>query len=365
MAGRKIVYGLIVAVTAYIGLMYDGPVPGTILAFELLLLVLMFVVSWVLKSGVSVSMETADNVVDCSERAKMMIFFRNRSFLPVSDAVLRVSVSNCLDDEYEEYDISLRAAAHSRMRIPFTFASTYCGVIRVSVELLQVYDYLRLFRRKKKVSGAGSCVVMPRLHEMQLTITEACRSFDSDSEEFDKNQAGDDPSEIFRVREYRQGDKLSRVHWKMSARLDQMMIKELSRPVSNSVGIYLDLRFRDIDEAQSVFELCYSLSMALLAQECPHRIFWCRKKDPIAFEEIVIRTPEDLTEGMGRLLTFGKRETELLWDAFRTSHPQLAVHRMIAITCMDPVKDMTEFLVPDQMNKSVLTIDQLDDLIEI
>ena len=75
--------------------------------------------------------------------------------------------------------------------------------------------------------------------------------------------------------------------------------------------------------------------------------------------------PEDLTEGMGRLLTFGKRETELLWDAFRTSHPQLAVHRMIAITCMDPVKDMTEFLAPDQMNKSVLTIDQLDDLIEI
>ena len=365
MIGRKIIYVLIVLITAYIGLMYDGPVPGTILAFELLLFLLLFLVSWVLKRGVTVSMDTVDNVVDSRERAKMMILFQNRSPLPLSDAVLRVSVSNCLDDEYEEYEINLRGAAHGRMRIPFTFSSTYCGVIKVSLESLVIYDYLRLFARKKKIRGMGSCVVMPRLHEMQITVTEACRNFDSDSEEFDKNNPGDDPSEIFRVREYRQGDKLSRVHWKLTARLDTMMIKEMSRPVSNSVGIYLDLRFQDIDQAQAVFELCYSLSMALLAQECPHRIYWCKKAEPIAFEELKIRTPEDIIEGMGKLLTTGRRTQNLHWDAFRNAHPQLAIHRMIAITCMDPVSDMAEFLASDQMIKSVLTIDQMNELIEI
>lgn len=365
MAGRKIIYVLIILITSYIGLMYDGPVPGTIVAFELLLFLLMFAVSWILKKGVSVSLETADNVVDSRERARMMIVFQNRGPLPVSDAILRVSVSNCLDDEYEEYEVNLRAAARSRMRIPFTFSSSYCGVIRVSMESLTVYDYLRFFSRRKKVKGTGSCVVMPKLHEMQLAVTEACRNYDSDSDEYDKNKAGDDPSEIFRFREYRQGDKMSHVHWKMSARLDTMMIKELSRPVSNSVGIYLDLRFQDIDQAQAVFELCYSLSMALLAQECPHRMYWCKRADPITFEEMMIRTPEDIIEGMGRLLTTGRREKELYWEAFRNAHPQMAIHRMIAITCMDPVKDMAEFLTPDQMIKTVLTIDQLHDLIEI
>jgi len=365
MVGRKLTYILMVLITAYIGLMYDGPVPGVLLAFEVLLFVLLYVISWILGKSVSVSVSVVDSVVDSMERAKTMIVFQNRSWLPVSDAVLKVEVSNCLDEESEEYEINLRAPAKGKVRIPFTYASTYCGVVRAEFGELHVYDYLRLFRRKKKVHKVTECVIMPKLHEMQLVITEACRNFDSDSEEFDKNKPGDDPSEIFQIREYRQGDKMSRVHWKMTARLDTMMIKELSRPVSNSVGIYLDLRFRDIDEAQAVFELCYSLSMSMLAQECQHRIYWCKGADPISFEELIIRNPEDIIEGMSKLLTNGKKNEILGWDAFRNAHPQLAVHRMIAITCMDPEQDMTEFLEPDHMIKSVLTIDAIHELTEI
>ncbi len=365
MIGRKLTYILMVLITAYIGLMYDGPVPGMLLAFELLLFVLLFAVSLFLARSARIAVNVIDSVVDSQERAKIMIVFQNNSFLPISDAMLKVRLSNCLDDESEEYEMNLKAPAYGKVRVPFTYSSSYCGVVRVEFLELHIFDYLRLFRRKQKVDKVSECVIMPKLHEMQLVITEACRNFDSDSDEFDKNKPGDDPSEIFQLREYRQGDKMSRVHWKMTARLDTMMIKELSRPVSNSVGIYLDLRFRNIDEAQAVFELCYSLSMSMLAQECQHRIYWCKASDPISFEELVIRNAEDIIEGMSKLLTHGRKNEILGWDAFRSAHPQLAVHRMIAITCMDPEQDMTEFLAPDHMIKSVLTIDAIHELTEI
>ncbi len=365
MIGRKLTYILMVVITAYIGLMYDGPVPGVLLAFELLLFVLLYAASWLLSKSVSVSVDVIDSVVDSMERAKIMLTFRNRGFWPVSDAVLKVNLSNCLDDESEEYEISFCAPSKGTVKIPFTYASSYCGVIRAEFNELQIFDYLRLFRRRKKMHKVTECVIMPKLHDMPLVITEACRNFDSDSDEFDKNKPGDDPSEIFQLREYRQGDKMSRVHWKMTARLDTIMIKELSRPVSNSVGIYLDLRFRNIDEAQAVFELCYSLSMSLLAQECQHRIYWCKASNPISFEELIIRSAEDIIEGMSKLLTHGRKNDILGWSAFRSAHPQLAVHRMLAITCMDPEQDMTEFLEPDHMIKSVLTIDAIHELTEI
>ena len=53
---------------------------------------------------------------------------------------------------------------------------------------------------------------MPHLLGLQVAVTDACRNLDSDSEEDDKHNAGDDPSGICQIREFRQGDKMSRVH---------------------------------------------------------------------------------------------------------------------------------------------------------
>ena len=95
-------------------------------------------------------------------------------------------------------------------------------MIKISFERIVVFDYLRLFQRKKTISAQAECVVMPHLLDLQVAVTDACRNFDSDSEEYDKHNAGDDPAEIYQIREFRQGDKMSRVHWKMTARLDYL-----------------------------------------------------------------------------------------------------------------------------------------------
>ena len=366
MAGRKLIYLLLMAITAYIGLMYDSTVPGMVLAFELLLFILLFILSFFLTSGVEIHTDSAsDGVVETGDKAKILFTVTNNGVLPVSSMHLHVIVRNRLEDEEEEYEMNLRIPSGSTVRVPFTFSSSYCGVVRVNANRLKVYDYLRLFSRKKKLHLTKECVIMPRLHELQVAISEDCLNYDSDSDEYDKNRPGDDPSEIFRMREYRRGDKMSRVNWKMSARLDTLMIKEISRPVTNAVGIYLDLRYGGIEEAQAVFELCYSLSMALLAQECYHRIFWCKHADPVAFETVSVRSAEDLTEAMAKLLTSGKREQHLYWDIFRQASGRLNVHRMICVTGMDPDEDMAEFLEPDDMVKTVLTINDLQDLIVI
>ncbi len=46
MWGRKIVYILLVIITSYIALMYESPVPGVFLAFELLLPIALFALTW-------------------------------------------------------------------------------------------------------------------------------------------------------------------------------------------------------------------------------------------------------------------------------------------------------------------------------
>ena len=53
----------------------------------------------------------------------------------------------------------------------------------------------------------------------------------ADSDRFSTYKKGDDPSEIFDIREYADGDKIQRIHWKLSSKTGDLMVKEGSLPL--------------------------------------------------------------------------------------------------------------------------------------
>ena len=152
----------------------------------------------------------------------------------------------------------------------------------------------------------------------------------------------------------------------MTARLDEMMIKELSKPISDSVGIFLDLRYQTIEEIQSVYDLCYSLSAALCFQECHHRVIWYTQQGDGGFEEHLIKEMDDITAVMSKLLVSAKRTDRLCWEEYKSSKDS-PLYRVIAISCMDTRKDeeLGGFLAADGTKKSILTINEIHELIEV
>ena len=77
MWGRKIVYILLVIITSYIALMYESPVPGVFLAFELLLPIALFALTWYHKKNVKVTIgngqQVANTITPTSIRAAVTI----------------------------------------------------------------------------------------------------------------------------------------------------------------------------------------------------------------------------------------------------------------------------------------------------
>ena len=61
------------------------------------------------------------------------------------------------------------------------------------------------------------------------------------SQELVADRIGMDSQEIFDTRYYRQGDLLKNIHWKLSAKADDLLVKEFSMPADQSVEIYLDM----------------------------------------------------------------------------------------------------------------------------
>ena len=68
--------------------------------------------------------------------------------------------------------------------------------------------------------------MLPELDAVAVQVSERVRRYFGEAESYDDFQPGTDVSQIFDVREYRPGDRLQRIHWKLSAKSDGLLVRE-------------------------------------------------------------------------------------------------------------------------------------------
>ncbi len=66
------------------------------------------------------------------------------------------------------------------------------------------------------------------------------RSEMEDRVNYDPNRPGDDNTELFGIREFRDTDNPKRIHWKRSSREETLFVKEYSRPLEKQCAIWID-----------------------------------------------------------------------------------------------------------------------------
>ncbi len=93
---------------------------------------------------------------------------------------------------------------------------------------------------------------------------------DLDGDRYSTVRSGDDPSEIFGLRDYREGDRLSCIHWKLSENRENTC-KRIEPAHLHAPAFLLDLN-GDSGELDCLLDALASLSAFLAAQELPHRI---------------------------------------------------------------------------------------------
>ena len=83
------------------------------------------------------------------------------------------------------------------------------------------------------------------------------------------SRPGDDPGETYDIREYRSGDSIRQIHWKLSGTLDDIMIREKSFPVDDTVLILAEAfqADRDPQRAETVAEVFFSSPSELYGKE--------------------------------------------------------------------------------------------------
>lgn len=145
------------------------------------------------------------------------------------------------------------------------------GYYEFAMEKIRLYDLFGIFFWDLKSKEIAHVTVFPNVREVPVRIGEAVRNFYGEAVSYDEFRPGNDPGEIFDVREFRDGDKLQRVHWSLSARMEDILVKEYSQP--KSPAVILIMPEGPMGENGSL-EFMASLSFTLLDMKCDHYLVW-------------------------------------------------------------------------------------------
>lgn len=116
-----------------------------------------------------------------------------------------------------------------------------------------------LVERCRDFKDGSKVLVYPRVHLIRASAFQRIPSAGKVS-----NQSTDDGDEYFGLREYVPGDDIRRIVWRISARLDKWIVRELAQYQSRLVVLALDTTFNpNVEEFNERFEQAIELTASI------------------------------------------------------------------------------------------------------
>ncbi|MDO4868784.1 MAG: DUF58 domain-containing protein [Bacillota bacterium] len=218
------------------------------------------------------------------EPAHIVLKVENKGKLPIFMCRIVTVVENLLTDERDEEAHYLSVGTKKTANVDFAVKEDRCGCIRISIKEVGVTDPLGLLkvepRRLKGEDEKRLIHFMPKLTEAQLPPDELA-TYDMESYKYSAYRSGGDPAETFDIREYQMGDKVKAIHWKLSSKVDELVIREFGLPIENKVMVIVDKGLDDgakagksAEEIEQAAVFASSLSFTLLGRQINHTIGW-------------------------------------------------------------------------------------------
>lgn len=239
-----------------------------------LMFIMLFITKKLIKAEFSISEKTASK----NENFHIHICVNNRSIFPIGKAEAYIEYYNVFNNEINVLDLHFPIQSRNSHCLTFQLSSKFCGIIKLCCVEIAIYDPLRIFKFKIGKKLKQTIVILPEGHDITAFLGSSDRTND-ESNVFSEHKPGDDPSEVFELRDYHPGDKLNRIHWKLSSKKNDFIVKEYSLPIDSPTKIFLDLNCTEDSEYtlplyDTLLETLVSLSQFMLENERFHTIVY-------------------------------------------------------------------------------------------
>ena len=181
---------------------------------------------------------------------------RSRSVFRFDDFLIKISVRNyspfispsiCIncsmpdDDGIKIEKVSFMANASVGMGGSFDYIRSFANrrIYKLSIDSAEYYDFLKLIRIKKKISKTVYVRSKPRNIELGLPVISDQQK--QENSMFVGNALVNRGGDMFGVKEYAYGDSMKNVHWKLSAKSDELVVKTFAENIYEKAIVIADM----------------------------------------------------------------------------------------------------------------------------
>jgi len=202
---------------------------------------------------------------------------KSQSMVPVLHGEVKVTSENRLTTERETVVVTSGFSKVPK-QLDFSFTSRHCGSVEIKACSIDVFDPFGLWKKTLSLSETEVITVLPDTFDVHLQLAHGNLP-NQDSMEYAQERTGNDVSEIFAIREYQKGDSIRNIHWKLSGKYEELMVKLASMPLENSMLLLLETDLHEETEVQpdtfdALAEIYMTISQSLIDNEISHKAGW-------------------------------------------------------------------------------------------
>lgn len=228
----------------------------------------------------------------------LKITVKNNSIIPLLNVWLMLTMGNEFFEVKGVHRLNIPAFMKQRNEIKYELSSEYLGVVSVHASGITVMDWLGFFRFHKKISLQKEYVIIP---DSRLPAEPDAVAMDAGMTEAEENpKKGYDFSEVTDVREYQPGDKLQNIHWKLSAKKDEIMVKERESLSSSRMLVFVELLQDESMVLNDILVAAYGMARYLLENQISFELkYWSIKAQEL--KSCTVFNPGELDDWMEQI----------------------------------------------------------------
>ncbi len=294
MAGRRIVYGVALLAALAFQIFYDGYLAQFLLVCLLALPVLSLLLSLPILAGLRLALAPSGPRLVQGQAGHWRLTARSSLPLPVARLALRLTFHNALTGATADQRLQLAGLAGGQTR-PLPLEGDHCGALTCRVSRARALDFLGLFSLPIHRPDPAQALVLPQpvpleeLPGLEPLLAQAGVGAGSAPDEEDEE-----------LRDYRPGDPIRAIHWKLSSKYDALVVRERARRGRPRVALSFDL-FGTPERLDRVLARLWTASRFLVGRGLAHEVCWTAPDGQSRRE--IVDSQNQLLSCMARILS--------------------------------------------------------------
>ena len=225
-----------------------------------------------IKSKLSFSISLPSEPMTKGSTLALRFCLHNASYLPLINATIKVQIANPFYDEERIHDLNIPVRGGQDTVVEYPIEMQCCGRLQVNVTQIRLLDWLGIYETVLSGDWQEECILLP---QGEPKDEEAGQMYvNGVTEAMESKEKGYDFSEISGIREYVPGDKLQNIHWKLSVKKEELMVKERVNVSTMQLNVLLELLEDGQMGLESILELADSVTRSFAQNHLPFTIYY-------------------------------------------------------------------------------------------